>query len=55
MVREMTIKTGQRCTAIRRTLVPADRVDAVLEALTRRLREVVVGDPANERVQMGRL
>ncbi len=55
VVREMTIKTGQRCTAIRRTLVPADRVDAVLEALTKRLREVVVGDPANERVQMGPL
>jgi len=55
VVREMTIKTGQRCTAIRRTLVPADRVDAVLEALSRRLREVVVGDPANERVQMGPL
>lgn len=55
VVREMTIKTGQRCTAIRRTLVPAQQVDAVLEALTTRLRQVVVGNPANERVQMGPL
>lgn len=55
VVREMTIKTGQRCTAIRRTLVPAQQVDAVLEALTTRLRQVMVGNPANERVQMGPL
>lgn len=55
VIREMTIKAGQRCTAIRRTLVPAEKIDAVLEALSERLRQVIVGNPAHERVQMGPL
>ncbi len=55
VAREMTIKTGQRCTAIRRTFVPADRVEAVVEALAKRLGGVTVGNPANEAVRMGPL
>ncbi len=52
---EMTIKTGQRCTAIRRTFVSEDQVDAVVEALSARLSNVRLGDPALEEVRMGPL
>ena len=55
VVREMTVKAGQKCTAIRRTFVPAELIDAVQEALVARLGKVVVGDPANEGVTMGAL
>ncbi len=53
VVREMTQKTGQKCTAVRRILVPADRVDAVQDALIGKLGEVVVGNPADPSVTMG--
>jgi 3,4-dehydroadipyl-CoA semialdehyde dehydrogenase len=53
VVREMTQKTGQKCTAVRRILVPAKRVDAVQKALIARLSEVVVGNPADPAVKMG--
>ncbi|GAA4549928.1 phenylacetic acid degradation bifunctional protein PaaZ [Pseudonocardia xishanensis] len=43
LVTEMTVKAGQKCTAIRRAFVPADTVDAVVEAVTARLAEVTVG------------
>lgn len=55
LVREMTIKSGQRCTAIRRALVPARFHDAVLEAVSAALGAVRVGNPANPEVQMGSL
>lgn len=55
VVREITTKAGQKCTAIRRALVPAERVDAVVEALSRRLAGVVVGDPRTAGVAMGPL
>ncbi len=55
VVREMTTKAGQKCTAIRRALVPAAQIDAVQEAITARLTKVVVGDPAVEGVTMGAL
>ncbi len=55
VVREMTQKTGQKCTAVRRVLVPVDELDAVQEALAGRLAEVVTGDPADEAVTMGPL
>ncbi|HVL57042.1 MAG TPA: phenylacetic acid degradation bifunctional protein PaaZ [Burkholderiaceae bacterium] len=55
VAREMTVKAGQKCTAIRRALVPRERVDAVADALKRRLAKIVVGDPAREDVQMGAL
>jgi oxepin-CoA hydrolase/3-oxo-5,6-dehydrosuberyl-CoA semialdehyde dehydrogenase len=55
VAREMTTKTGQRCTAIRRALVPAVLVDAVTDALAIRLAGVVVGDPRRDDVTMGPL
>lgn len=53
--KELTTKAGQRCTAIRRAIVPAERLDRVVEALRTRLAEVVVGDPAADGVKMGSL
>jgi 3,4-dehydroadipyl-CoA semialdehyde dehydrogenase len=53
VVREMTVKAGQKCTAIRRIFVPAERADAVCEALTARLAKTVVGDPRRDDVRMG--
>src|SRR5205085_9665690 len=53
VVREMTQKTGQKCTAVRRVLVPRDRVDAVQDALISKLSEVVVGNPKDPSVRMG--
>jgi oxepin-CoA hydrolase / 3-oxo-5,6-dehydrosuberyl-CoA semialdehyde dehydrogenase len=55
LVTEMTVKAGQKCTAIRRALVPESLLDAVAEAASARLATVVVGDPADEKVQMGAL
>jgi oxepin-CoA hydrolase/3-oxo-5,6-dehydrosuberyl-CoA semialdehyde dehydrogenase len=55
LVNEMTVKAGQKCTAIRRALVPAQLLDAVAEAATARLAKVVVGNPANPDVRMGAL
>jgi oxepin-CoA hydrolase / 3-oxo-5,6-dehydrosuberyl-CoA semialdehyde dehydrogenase len=55
VAREMSAKAGQKCTAIRRALVPRDRVDAVAQALRTRLASLVVGDPRLEEVQMGAL
>ena len=51
----MTVKAGQKCTAIRRALVPAALVDAVGEAAAARLAKVVIGNPADEAVRMGAL
>jgi oxepin-CoA hydrolase/3-oxo-5,6-dehydrosuberyl-CoA semialdehyde dehydrogenase len=53
VVRDMTQKTGQKCTAIRRVYVPVALVDAVLERLRERLVAVKVGDPSREDVGMG--
>jgi 3,4-dehydroadipyl-CoA semialdehyde dehydrogenase len=53
VVREMTVKAGQKCTAIRRVFVPADRADAATEALAARVGKVVVGDPRRDDVRMG--
>lgn len=55
LVTEMTVKAGQKCTAIRRALVPEPIVDAVADAATARLAAVVVGNPADPSVQMGAL
>lgn len=56
LVVEMTSKAGQKCTAIRRAIVPAASVDAVVDAVRARLAErVVVGDPRTEGVTMGPL
>ncbi|CCW32780.1 phenylacetic acid degradation bifunctional protein PaaZ [Xenorhabdus nematophila] len=55
VVREMTVKAGQKCTAIRRIMVPAAQMDMVKEALLKRLSGVAVGDPTLPEVRMGAL
>ncbi len=55
VAREMTVKAGQKCTAIRRAIVPRRHLDAVAEKLRARLAKTVVGDPSNETVRMGAL
>ncbi|OBF26439.1 phenylacetic acid degradation bifunctional protein PaaZ [Mycobacterium sp. ACS4331] len=55
LVAEMTTKAGQKCTAIRRALVPVELQDAVVEATAARLSTIVVGNPELERVRMGAL
>jgi oxepin-CoA hydrolase/3-oxo-5,6-dehydrosuberyl-CoA semialdehyde dehydrogenase len=55
VVREITQKTGQKCTAVRRILVPADRLDRVRDELVERLGDTVVGNPADASVTMGPL
>jgi len=55
VAREMTAKAGQKCTAIRRAIVPRQHLDAVVERLRSRLAKVIVGDPALEDVRMGAL
>jgi oxepin-CoA hydrolase/3-oxo-5,6-dehydrosuberyl-CoA semialdehyde dehydrogenase len=55
LVTEMTVKAGQKCTAIRRALVPLARTGDVTEAVAERLAAVVVGNPADASVAMGPL
>jgi oxepin-CoA hydrolase/3-oxo-5,6-dehydrosuberyl-CoA semialdehyde dehydrogenase len=55
VAREMTVKSGQKCTAIRRAIVPRRHLEAVTERLKARLAKVVVGDPSLEGVTMGAL
>jgi oxepin-CoA hydrolase/3-oxo-5,6-dehydrosuberyl-CoA semialdehyde dehydrogenase len=55
VVTEMTVKAGQKCTAIRRVIVPEPLADAVTEAITARLAKVTVGNPASDSVRMGAL
>ena len=55
VVREMTVKAGQKCTAIRRAIVPRKHLDAVAEKIKERLAKVAVGDPSVEGVKMGAL
>ena len=55
VAREMTAKAGQKCTAVRRILVPDKQVRPVADALQARLSKVVVGDPSAEGVRMGPL
>ncbi|HEB54638.1 MAG TPA: 3,4-dehydroadipyl-CoA semialdehyde dehydrogenase [bacterium] len=50
---DMTQKAGQKCTAVRRILVPEDRLDEVKEALIDRLQATRIGDPLDENVRMG--
>ena len=55
VAREMTVKAGQKCTAIRRAIVPRQHLEAVAQKLRARLAKIVVGDPAREDVRMGAL
>ncbi len=50
LVTEMTVKAGQKCTAIRRAFVPSQHVDAVVEAVSAKLATITVGDPATARM-----
>ena len=52
---EMTVKAGQKCTAIRRAMAPAEHLDAVEAALRERLAKTKVGDPRAEDTRMGAL
>ncbi|MCY4067857.1 MAG: phenylacetic acid degradation bifunctional protein PaaZ [Acidimicrobiaceae bacterium] len=54
-VREMTVKAGQKCTAIRRALVPRQHLDAAAQALVAALGDVAVGDPRDPDSDMGPL
>ena len=53
--KEMTVKTGQKCTAVRRVLVPENTIDLVQEALISRLGKTAIGNPDNKEVRMGAL
>lgn len=53
--KEMTVKAGQKCTAIRRIFVPEARLEAAQAALSKALAQTVVGNPAHEKVRMGSL
>ena len=55
VAREMTGKSGQKCTAIRRVIVPQQHLQAVAERLRERLAKIVVGDPSVDGVRMGAL
>jgi 3,4-dehydroadipyl-CoA semialdehyde dehydrogenase len=55
VVRDITQKAGQKCTAIRRVYAPAERLSEIRDELVSRLRDVKVGNPAEESVTMGPL
>ncbi|MBK6594876.1 MAG: 3,4-dehydroadipyl-CoA semialdehyde dehydrogenase [Burkholderiales bacterium] len=55
VVREMTVKSGQKCTAIRRIFVPEASYDAAAQAISARLAKTTVGNPRNDAVRMGAL
>ncbi len=55
VVAEMTVKAGQKCTAIRRAIVPAAMADTVVEAITARLASMPVGNPAHPDTRVGAL
>ena len=53
VVKEMSIKAGQKCTAIRRAFVPQELIGAVSDALAAEIGKIVTGNPRNETVTMG--
>ncbi len=53
--REITVKAGQKCTAVRRIIVPEKLIEDVQIALGKRLAQVIVGDPQKEGIRMGAL
>jgi oxepin-CoA hydrolase/3-oxo-5,6-dehydrosuberyl-CoA semialdehyde dehydrogenase len=55
VVTEMTVKAGQKCTAIRRAMAPAEHLDAVEAAIREKLQAVRVGDPRDKESRMGAL
>ncbi len=55
VTKEITVKTGQKCTAVRRILVPEDLIDEVEKGIASRLASIKIGDPNVEGVRMGAL
>ena len=53
--KEMTIKAGQRCTAIRRIFAPENKMEEVWKAIAASLSQTTIGNPLNEKVRMGSL
>ena len=53
--KEMTVKAGQKCTAVRRVIVPENLVEDVQIALGKRLSKTIIGDPSVDGVRMGSL
>jgi oxepin-CoA hydrolase/3-oxo-5,6-dehydrosuberyl-CoA semialdehyde dehydrogenase len=53
--KEMTVKAGQKCTAIRRIFVPENKMEEVWKAIGTALSKTVIGNPLNEKVRMGSL
>lgn len=53
--REMTVKAGQKCTAIRRIFVPQDRMEDMWKAISNSLEQTTIGNPLNDAVRMGSL
>src|SRR5450631_4613432 len=53
--KEMTVKAGQKCTAIRRIFVPDKRVEEMRRSLSAVLAQILIGNPENEKVRMGSL
>ncbi len=55
VAKEITVKAGQKCTAVRRIIVPQNRVEEVQKALHKRLLSVAIGNPKDDKVRMGAL
>ena len=53
--KEMTVKAGQKCTAIRRIFVPENKMEDVWKAISTSLSQTTIGNPLNEKVRMGSL
>ncbi|MBK5270618.1 MAG: phenylacetic acid degradation bifunctional protein PaaZ, partial [Bacteroidia bacterium] len=53
--KEMTVKAGQKCTAIRRIFVPENKMEEAWKAIATSLSQTVIGNPLNEKVRMGSL
>ena len=53
--KEMTVKAGQKCTAIRRIFVPENKMEAIWKAIAASLSQTTIGNPLNEKVRMGSL
>ncbi len=53
--REMIVKAGQKCTAVRRIFVPENKIEDVAKALSQELAKTLIGNPTNEKVRMGSL
>jgi oxepin-CoA hydrolase/3-oxo-5,6-dehydrosuberyl-CoA semialdehyde dehydrogenase len=53
--KEMTVKAGQKCTAVRRIFVPAGKMEAAWKAIVKSLSQTTIGNPENDKVRMGSL